>query len=194
MWVAAVALAISGCTGDDDGVNHRAQIDELPATAPPGELLCDMLPVDTVTTVTGTGDVEAEGGADRDSSGKFAGTPRCRIMIEGEHGDILHGNVPWAEGNSLNSFEAGLDDDRFNQLPDEVGLGFSWTEENSSGESSSTRGHARLLHGSRVVEMDLAQMVEGRDPEADAIAVAQQVIETLELGDEWILPGDPPSR
>ena len=45
----------------------------------------------------------------------------------------------------------------------------------------------------RVVEVDLLP-ADGRDPSADAIALAQQVAAGLDLPDEWTLDGEPPTR
>ncbi|WP_123788384.1 hypothetical protein [Phytoactinopolyspora halophila] len=173
-----------------------ADTEELAPTPPASEMLCDFLPLETVATITDTDDVEARGGADRDATGEFAGVgPTCRVKVNGEDRDVVRVRAYWAEGIGKSNFESGLTDDRYNQLPEETGLGFSWTEENgSSGNASNKSAEARLLYGDRLIEVRVAQVVEGRDPEADAIAVAQQVIETLELDDEWTLPGDPPSR
>jgi hypothetical protein len=185
-------LLLIACTGDHEGAEQ--DMGALPVTAPDGEWLCEFVPRDSVLATLGEDELSAEGSV-HDPQGELA-LARCRVTLNGQGTSSLDVSVDWASGMTLESFDGGLSDQRYNQLPDEDGLGFSWTEQKDERPdgSSGPVGRAQLLRGDHVIDMWIGRPADGRDGEADAVAIAQQVVQTLELGDEWTLPGEPPRR
>ncbi len=117
------------------------------------------------------------------------------MTLDGQDQQALSVDVDWALGILGSGFQERPAADGYNQLPDTAGLGFTWTQEETrpdDGEGDTAR--AWLLHGDRIVQVWVAMPPEGRDGEADAAALAQQVAVTLELPAEWTLPGAPPAR
>lgn len=186
--VAAVSLmTAAGCSEDNEGDTPVDQPSAMSSTAPDGERLCDFLPRESAALALGDDGVTAQGGqVSRDSQGTLVGAA-CRVSV-GEDADVaLAVMVDYMMGAARGGFEDGIaDSERYNQLPDDQGLGYSWVDDGI--------GEARLSRGDYLIEVTVSGGAEGRDPEADAVALAQQVTATLEIPDEWTLPDTPPSR
>ncbi|PZF80507.1 hypothetical protein [Jiangella anatolica] len=181
----AAVLAVAGC-GDDDEGDTPVDTTTIPATAPGGELLCDFLPAESAALAVG-GEVSAEGGqVTRDTAGVLT-SAGCRITVDGGDDVVLRVLVDYMMGNARVGFEDGLaDPETYHQLPDDQGLGYSFTDGGA--------GQARLSSGDYLIEVTISAPAEGRDGEADAVAIAQQVTQTLEIPQEWTLQGTPPTR
>ncbi|MBB5785542.1 hypothetical protein [Jiangella mangrovi] len=181
----AAVLAVAGCGGDDEG-DTPVDTTTIPATAPGGDLLCDFLPAESAALALG-GEVAAEGGqVSRDSQGALSGAG-CRVTVDGGSDVALRVLVDFMMGSARTGFEDGLaDPETYHQLPDDQGLGYTFAD----GEAA----QARLSSGDYIVEVHIDAPAEGRDGEADAAAIAQQVTQTLEIPQEWTLQGTPPSR
>lgn len=181
----AAVLAVTGC-GDDDEGDTPVDTSTIPATAPGGDLLCDFLPTESAALALG-GEVAAEGGqVSRDSQGVLSGAG-CRVTVDGGSDVALRVLVDFMMGNARTGFEDGLaDPEQYHPLPDDQGLGYSFTD--------GAAGEARLSSGDYLIEVTVAAPAEGRDAEADAVAIAQQVSQTLEIPAEWTLQGTAPSR
>lgn len=180
----AAVLAVAGC-GDDDEGDTPVDTTTIEPTAAGGELLCDFLPAESATLALG-GEVAAEGQATRDSQGALS-SAGCRVTVDGGGDVALRVLVDFMMGNARTGFEDGLaDPETYHQLPDEQGLGYTFADGDGA--------QARLSSGDYLVEVRIAAPAEGRDGEADAAAIAQQVTRTLEIPQEWTLQGTPPSR
>lgn len=163
----------------------------MTSEAPEGEQLCEFVPQASVVQALGTEDFDIQGGqVSRDSQGALSGAA-CRVTA----GDdvVLSVMVDFMLGHVKNAFVDGLTDDEYNQLPDEQGLGYSWTE-GADGSDEHATGEARLSRGDYIIETEVVGIADGRDPGADAMALAQQVTRTLEIPDTWTLPEAAPSR
>lgn len=181
----AAAMAVAGC-GDDDEGDTPVDTSTIPVTAPGGELLCDFLPAESASLALG-GDVSAEGGqVSRDTQGVLTGAG-CRVTVDGGSDVALSVLVDYMMGNARTGFEDGLaDPETYHQLPDDQGLGYTFSDGGAA--------QARLSSGDYLVEVRVAAPAEGRDGEADAAAIAQQVTQTLEIPQEWTLQGSAPTR
>lgn len=190
---AALVLSVSmlsACGGDDEGETTVHDPTPLSSAAPSGDRLCDFLPRASVEQVVGTDSFEVEGGqVSRDSAGALSGAG-CRVAVDGDV--VVSVKVDFMLGYAGSGFRDGLKDERYNQLPEDAGLGYSWIAK--SGEDGPTTAEARLSRGDYIIETEVVGIVDGRDPEADAVALAQQAGETLEIPDTWTLPEAPPSR
>ncbi|NDL58936.1 hypothetical protein [Phytoactinopolyspora mesophila] len=193
--VAAGAFLLAGCSGDDNGGETEMDLSDIPAVPPEGERLCEFLPRQTVALALGTDDFEVtRGDAPRDGQGELV-YAACHVALDGQDADALDVSVDWAQGAKMSGFEQDLRNEDFNQLPEEDGLGFSWKQTaNRPDGSRGDTARAWLVRGDRLIDVWITMPVEGRDGEADAAAIAQQVVQTLNISDEWTLPGDPPSR
>ncbi|WP_152691133.1 hypothetical protein [Jiangella alkaliphila] len=195
LTLSLVVLA-GGCSDDDSGDDTTVDLSEIAPTPPPGgELLCDFLPRESVVLALGSdGFEESSSLLTRDSAGELSGAG-CSVTLDGQDQQALSVDVDWALGILGSGFQERLTADGYNQLPDAAGLGFTWTQEETrpdDSEGDTTR--AWLLHGDRIVQVWVAMPPDGRDSEADAAALAQQVVGTLELPAEWTLAGAPPAR
>lgn len=181
----AAVVAVAGC-GDDDEGDTPVDTSTIPATAPGGELLCDFLPAESASLALG-GEVSAEGGqVSRDNQGVLTGAG-CRVTVDGGSDVALSVLVDYMMGNARTGFEEGLADaETYHQLPDDQGLGYTFSDGGAA--------QARLSSGDYLVEVRVTAPAEGRDGEADAAAIAQQVTQTLEIPQEWTLQGSAPTR
>lgn len=198
MTAAAVVLTMltAGCSGGSDDDDTSVDLAEILSTPPPsGELLCDFVPRDSVALALGTDDFEeSSGGLTRDSAGELSGAG-CNITLDDQEDRALTIGVDWALGILGSGFQDRLTADGYNQLPASAGLGFTWIQERDRPDGSrGDTARAWLNHGDRIVQVWLLMPADGRDGEADAAALAQQVIRTLELPAEWTLQGEPPKR
>jgi hypothetical protein len=109
----------------------------------------------------------------------------CLVKPKGMDGTGVRVNVGFNLGLGRKDFDKGLRDKGFQQLPEAAGLGFSYTADDA--------GHARIAHGDYLLEVDVHR-AKGRDAEKDATALAQQVLATLQLPDDWTIKGTPPPR
>ena len=190
--VAIVAgLALTGCDGDDA---PPADTTALTPQVPDGEYLCEFVPEASVVLALGADELASDG---RVTRGPTRGRPddtlsaaTCDVAVEDD--DVLSVDVSYMLGYAGDGFRDRLSWDEFNQLADDAGLGYSWTDE-PDGDDPGV-GEARLSHGDYLIEVRVVGIAEGRDPEADAVAWAQQTVQTLEIPDEWTWPGQPPSR
>ena len=184
-----VSVSILTACGDDEGEPTVEDPTPLSSAAPSGERVCDFVPRASVEQALGTDSFEVDGGhVSRDSAGALSGAG-CRVSVDGT--GVLAIRVDFMLGYAGNGFRDGLQDDRYNQLPADAGLGYSWTDKADDGRATA---EARLSRGDYLIETQVVGIAEGRDPEADAVALAQQAGETLEIPDAWALPGTPPSR
>lgn len=180
----AAVLAVAGC-GDDDEGDTPVDTSTIPATAPGGELLCDFLPAESAALALG-GEVSADGQVTRDTQGVLT-SAGCRVTVDGGDDVALRVLVDYMMGNARTGFEDGLADaETYHQLSDAQGLGYTFTDGSTA--------QARLSRGDYLIEVRIAAPAEGRDGEADAAAIAQQVGQTLEIPEEWTLQGTPPVR
>lgn len=182
-------LLMVACSGEDNGGDNP--VDETSAmsgVAPDGELLCDFVPRESAVLALGADDVTADDGqVARDSQGALVGAG-CGVTVGDDDENKVSVLVDYMLGAARGGFEDGINDpERYNQLPDDVGLGYSSTDESRGAD-------ARLSRGDYLIEVRVSGGAEGRDHEADAVALAQQVAQTLEIPDEWTLPETPPSR
>lgn len=164
----------------------------MPTTAADGEL-CDFVPRDSVALALGTDEFEVDSGEVSRASDGAISSAGCRVRVNDELTFTVSVGFA-AEGYERNGFEKGLDRDGYNELPGEVGLGFTWADETDVDDGVVSTGEAWVLYGDYFVRVWIAGLVADRDQEADAAAVAQQVRQTLEIPDEWTLPGPSPSR
>ena len=165
----------------------------LETTAPQGPTVCDFVPRSSATTVLGAEDVDATGEVRRD--GKRLVFADCKATPTGASDPQLFVHVEDLRGAARDIFERGLADPDRTPLPDEVGLGYSWTDpEGFRATSTGAVSETWLLRGDALVQVSLWSPPEGRDGEADTTAIAQQVTQTLDLGEEWTLEGAPPAR
>ncbi|WP_053207473.1 hypothetical protein [Jiangella muralis] len=185
---AVLVLALAACS--DNG--EETPMNPLSTTAPSGDLLSDFVPRESVVLALGTDDVEAPGGSVQHGSEGTLISAGSEVYVDGD--PVLSVTVEQAMGILRSGFEDRLASDQYTQLPDDVGLGFSWSEDEEQGGESVPVGHAWLAHGIYVVRVSVTGLAEGRDHEADAVALAQQVVQTLELPDAWTLNDPPLSR
>lgn len=191
--VAIVGLVpLTGC-GDDpttepDGSSTMSQTTALETTPPEGPRVCDFVPETSVTTVLGSDDLDAQGSVDgeiADCKARPAGSPDPQLFVHVE--DLV--------GSAREIFERDLGSDERNQLPDSVGLGYSWTDpEGFRATSTGPVSETWLLHGDKLVQVSLWSPPGGRKGEDDTTALAQQVVATLDLPDEWTLEDEQPAR
>jgi hypothetical protein len=193
--VAAAAAVLATSCGTDEGNETPVDQTTISSSVVGGELLCEFVPRQSAALALGSDDVvEMFGQVPRDSAGEIA-SASCRIGLDGQDEPALSVAVDWALGSKADSFEDGLRSDAFHQLPDDHGLGYSWTEDADRPDGSrGPTSRAVLLHGDRLIDVSILQPADGRDAEADAVAIARQVTQTLELSDEWTLGEVPPSR
>jgi hypothetical protein len=117
----------------------------------------------------------------------------CHIDIDSQRVlDVSVGLL--GDGIQRKIFDEELALGRNSQLPDSVGLGYSWVNTSEDGDNESGVGHAWVNYGDYLLTVGIADVAHGRDHEADAVAIAQQVRQTLGIPDEWTLPGEPPAR
>jgi hypothetical protein len=183
----ALILPVAACGGTDTE-GDSVSTTPLSAEPPSGTMLCGFVPEESARTVLGTDDVTGAGDVRRDSAEALTGAA-CDVAVEGDDVESIRERVGFLEGTIRPAFEEGLGNDSYEHLPDDEGLGYSWTQE----QGEDTIGRSRLVQGDYLVEVDLLP-AEGRDPSADAIALAQQVAAGLGLPDEWTLDGEPPTR
>jgi hypothetical protein len=183
----ALILPVAACGGTDTE-GDSVSTTPLSAEPPSGTMLCGFVPEESVRTVLGTEEVSGAGDVRRDSTDALTGAS-CDVAADGDSVESIRVRVGYLEGTIRPAFDEGLGNDSYDQLPADAGLGYSWTQE----QGEDTIGRSRLLHGDYLVEVDLLP-AEGRDPSADAIALAQQVAAGLDLPDEWTLDGEPPTR
>jgi len=166
-------------------------------TTPVDDLLCGFVPPHTLALALGTDELEADGDVFRDSSAaNEVSTATCTVSIP-EHDDpdgALSVRVDFAMGLALDDLERRLAS-KDTRVPEELGVGVSWTEDGEPRVegSSGQRGHTVIGRGNWVIPVDVGVSPEGRDPAADATAIAAHVTQTLPLGTEWTIRGDPPS-
>ncbi len=193
--VAAAAVVLATSCGTDEGSETPVDHTTISSSVPGGELLCEFVPRESAALALGSDDVvELSGQVPRDTAGEVS-SASCRIGLDADGEPALSVAVDWALGSKVESFEDGLHSDEFHQLPDDEGLGYSWTHD--ADRPDGTRGataRAVILHGDRLIDVSILRPAEGRDAESDAVAIARQVTGTLELGEEWTLGEEPPTR
>ncbi|PSL06783.1 hypothetical protein CLV30_102171 [Haloactinopolyspora alba] len=146
----------------------------LSSEAPSGDQLCDFVPRQSVVEVLGTEEFEVQGGnVSRDSADALSGAA-CQLAVDGDV--VVSVMVGFMLGYAGNGFREGL---------------YSWTD---TGDDGPVTGEARLSRGDYLIDVEVVGIAEGRDAETDAVGLAQQVIQTLEIPDEWTLQGTAPSR
>jgi hypothetical protein len=198
MFRAALAVAIvglvplAGCGEDPptepDGSSTMPQTTALETTPPEGPRVCDFVPETSVRTVLGLDDVDAQGSV----NGEIAD---CKARPAGSSDPQLFVHVEDLVGSAREIFERDLDSTERNQLPDSIGLGYSWTDpEGFRATSTGPVSETWLLHGDKLVQVSLWSPPSGRDGEDDTTALAQQVVGTLDIPGEWTLDEQPPSR
>jgi hypothetical protein len=183
----ALILPVAACGGTDTE-GDSVSTTPLSAQAPSGTMLCGFVPEESARTVLGTEEVSGAGDVRRDSTEALT-RASCDVTAGGDDVESIRVRVGFLEGTIRPAFDEGLGNDSYEQLPADAGLGYSWTQE----QGDATIGRSRLAHGDYLVEVDLLP-AEGRDPSADAIALAQQVAAGLDLPDDWTLDGEPPTR
>lgn len=194
--VVLALAALTGCTSDDNGSETPVDLSEIPATpSADDELLCDFLPRQSAVLALGTDGFEVtRGETTRDSVGELS-FAACHLTIDGQDDSALDINVDWAMGSAVSGLQEDLNSDRYNQLPESEGLGFTWTDEaNRPDGNRGDTAHALLVHGDRLITVWITLPAKGRDGEADAAALARQAVATLEIPDEWTLPDPQPTR
>ncbi len=186
-------MILSACGSDNDSEDPVSDMSAIPTTAPDGEMLCDFIPRESVALALGTDEFEVDNGEVSRASDGAISSAGCRIRVNDELTFTASVGLA-AEGYERNGFEKRLDRDDYNQLPGEAGLGFTWADNSDLEGGTVSTGEAWVLYGVYFVRVWVAGLVEDRDHEADAAAVAQQARQTLNIADEWTLPGSPPSR
>ncbi len=187
--VVSVSL-LAACGENDEGDLTVEDPAPLSSAVPSGERLCEFVPRSSVEQTLGADSFEVQGGhVSRDSKDALSGAG-CRVSVDGDV--VLSVKVDFMLGYAGKGFRDGLKDEDYNQLADDAGLGYSWSDK--SGDDGAATGEARLSRGDYLIETEVVGIAEGRDPEADAVALAQQASQTLEIPDEWTLSGSPPSR
>lgn len=196
----ACGLLLTGCGTEDYSrakgsptMSSSPSTDALPATPPDGPRLCDFLPRQTAVTLLGTDDLSTAGEV-RGQGGR-ALVAECKARPAGAGDPLLFVHVESLQGAVRGIFERDLRSPDRHQLPDEVGLGYSWTD--PAGYRATSTGPVSetwLLRGDALVQVSVWSPPEGRPAEQDTTAVAQQVVATLDLDESWTLPGRPPGR
>lgn len=192
-WVALVACS----EGDEEGRDDPVSSETIPASAPTdGELLCDFVPRDSVVLALGRDEFEVtRGEVLREPKGALQGAS-CALAPTGTDYEMLTVDVAHPMGYVGSVFEDALaDTERYAQLPEEIGVGVYQKDPigRRPGGEKGPVGFAQLSRGNWLVSVYIVLPADGRDSSADAVALVQQVVDTLEISDEWTLRGDPPS-
>src|SRR5690606_40604673 len=122
--------------------------------------------------VVGTDSFEVEGGqVSRDSAGALSGAG-CRVAVDGDV--VVSVKVDFMLGYAGSGFRDGLKDERYNQLPEDAGLGYSWIAK--SGEDGPTTAEARRSRGDNITETEDVGNVDWHDHDDGWVAVRGQVM------------------
>ncbi|WP_106535796.1 hypothetical protein [Haloactinopolyspora alba] len=141
----------------------------------------------------GTEDFDVVNGQVSRTSEGSVSAAGCRIEVDDELTFTASVGLA-AEGYERDGFEKRLNRDGYDQLPPDVGLGFTWADEQDRGGDSVSTGQAWVSYGDYFVRVWIAGIADGRDQEADAAAIAAQLRQTLDIPEQWTLPGSPPTR
>lgn len=200
-WIIVPAVAVAGFAAcSDEGSDDPMSQETIPATVEPttavDDLLCGFVPPDSVALALGTDRFDAAGDVFRDPDAtNEVSTATCTIATA-DYDDpdgALRVRVDFAMGSALDDLERRLTAVG-TRVSEELGVGASWTDDGEPRVegSSGRRGHTVIGRGNWVIHVDITVSPDGRDPAADATALAAQVIQTLPLGDEWTIRGEPP--
>ncbi len=201
--IAALAVTVAGCTsGDDASADDDANGDGV--TSADG--LCEFVPWEHVQNALGLDDLEGDGTliefrplartADQATSVVRRGTCWVRRSGETDRGGAVRVRVDWNLDERRDDFELGLKNEAAGRFPDEVGLGYAWTRDDRPRPDGSEGliGGAQLAYGDVIVSAVINLPAEGTDPKESGTAIVLEMVESLNLPDQWTLDDDPPSR
>lgn len=187
----AVVLALlmfiaPACTNAEEngGSTSDTAGERLPVTAGDGPMLCGFVPEDSVLVVLGQDEVTGDGEVAREQGGGVSyGT--CRVLADGAPDPALEVDVFVGETHRSDTIRSRLEEEDFEYVfPEDVGEGYAFEIGEVTGSHGMTgRGGAvaALLWGESMIVVTLNDHAEGRAPVADVVALAQQVVDSLEL-------------
>ena len=182
---ALVAALLTGCSSSGGGPEPTPLPTPLPTTAPHGPTLCGFLAKASVETALGRADETATGSARELSSGAPGGSVRasCAVAVPGDgESDALDVRVRKVAATDLDIVRTARSGSATFTYPSDVGVGFAsrdlYTDAAGHEHPSVQSG---LIRGDWTVTIGLQVPGRTRDPVADVVALAEQVIAALHL-------------
>lgn len=163
---AIAVVLLSGCSDTEDSIGDRPL-----SPVPSGDLICEMIPKGTVSTMFGAIKYEVSPGGGRHSVQDELDFADCKLQKPGKPAELyLSAHMTIGIDNSI------AKDERVKSAGKPVAdLGAGFVDQSSGG-----RAWAGVVRANRSYMVEIFEVSEKRDPKADAVAVLHQLVAVLD--------------